>query len=90
MHRNTRYVVTKNQRFLKLCREVWQVNEVCFYVIKREKHCTTTRNLNTIYTLMHVIKTLAFGTAFRPSLGPIRTSGENWNCLDKIEGQVLS
>ena len=22
--------------------------------------------------------------------GPIRTSGKNWNCLDKIEGQILS
>ena len=24
------------------------------------------------------------------NLGPIRTRGQNWNCLDKIEGQILS
>ena len=23
-------------------------------------------------------------------LGPIRTSGQNWNCLNKIKGQILS
>ena len=24
------------------------------------------------------------------NIGPIRTSGQNWNCDDKIEGQILS
>ena len=24
------------------------------------------------------------------AIGPIRTRGQNWNCLDKIEGQILS